>query len=172
MYFTDANDRKPTYAEIMKARKATAQVNGKALSDSGKSDSGDDSRSVEDSKDLEARPEEAEKATKAQTTTKPEKDGEPSKTERKPERKPGAINGPARRSDFDHRFHGRQYRDRNGDFRPSRNRDRPFNGGDRGNWEYRGRGGGFRGRRGGFRGGYFSNNASRPAPSSQTSADR
>ena len=150
----------------MKARKAT-QVNGKASSDSSKSDSGDDVRSVDETKDAEAvKPSgEAEKVAKLSTAPKSEKDVEQNKPE---PRKGGSMNGPSRRGDYDHRgWSGRPYRDRNPDFRGGRGRDRPFNG-DRGSWEYRGRG--FRGRRG-YRG-YYGGGGGRPMPNNHGPAER
>ena len=167
LVLADGNDRRPTYAEVMKARKAK-QANGKAMSDSGKSDSGDDNRSVEEGRDADAKSVETEKGSKP-PHGKADKEGETNR----PDRKGGAMNGPWRRNDFDHRgWHGnRHYRERNGDFRGNRGRDRHFNS-DRGNFEYRGRGG-FRGRRGGFRGYYNNNNGGgRSAPNSQNSNDR
>ena len=145
-------------------------MNGKAMSDSSKSDSGDDNPPAEEPKDPEPKAAEPEKPVSKPSSGKSEKDAEPAK----PERKAGPGSNSSRRSDFEtHRgsWHGRNHRDRNADYRTNRPpRDRPYNS-DRSNWDYRGRGGGFRGRRGYYRN-YYNNGASRTASGNQPPSDR
>ena len=137
---------------MRRAAAAAAQLNGKDSSDSGKSDSGEETRSNEDTKDFDSTSEKT-------GTTKPDAvhldEDTPVRVERRDWR---------RNDDFGNRRGGGswRYHDKNND-NPKRGNDNPkfqrHNWGYAGDRGYRGRGS-YRGRRGGYRDNRFQNNVS------------
>nr|CAB3262944.1 uncharacterized protein LOC100185505 [Phallusia mammillata] len=181
----DSNGRKPTYADMLRKKQSArmaavaAALNGKDSSDSSKSDSGDDTRSVDDVRepsDVKAHNETPE-STKAPSRNQRQSRGGAQDNDESGEQRRydgNQQNGYVRRGGYDgYRGHRGYY---NRDQGYNSYRDYGYNGGGRGRGgprEFRGRGGYRANRRGGHRDFYGGNHQNRPtAVNGPNNADR